>query len=81
MTMRKTKKKSTPVWVSEAQPQPPEARAEGGCVVVESQKGREDETLVLAVPPIPDGFYEIETIRRKRVRKVITTTTYNSYVK
>ncbi|KAJ1411730.1 Chromo-like domain superfamily [Sesbania bispinosa] len=55
-------KKKKGISVSESE----QAQAEAGSVV-ELQKGKEEETLV--PPKLDDGFYEIETIRPKRVRK------------
>lgn len=42
-----------------------------------SQDGEEDDEEAELSPKLAEGFYEIETVRRKRVRKVLNLIMYS----
>jgi len=58
----------------EAEPQQPSSCAAAALDELHKEKNENgEETLVPPNPNLDDGFYEIETIRRKRLRKVTIT--------
>lgn len=78
IAMKKRSSSSSSSSVFEAngveEPQQPSSCAAAALDELHKEKNENgEETLVPPNPNLDDGFYEIETIRRKRLRKVTIT--------